>query len=155
MVISFLYFSHIRDTCGQDSFETLGKVFYRGSDAAVLVYDVTNSKTFDDLERWLEEIRGAAVPDGSKFFPVVVFGNKCDLQGAQVSAKKAKSWAESKAILKTFETSAKEGTQVEQGFHDLIKSLMDACADGTLPIDDIDPLKLKPNHQAEPIKVCC
>jgi len=45
----------IWDTAGQERFQSLGKSFYRGSDACILVYDVTNKKSFDSLEIWRNE----------------------------------------------------------------------------------------------------
>lgn len=45
----------IWDTAGQERFQSLGVAFYRGADCCVLVYDVNNSKTFDNLENWRDE----------------------------------------------------------------------------------------------------
>lgn len=45
----------IWDTAGQERFQSLGKAFYRGSDACILVYDVTDRSSFDGLAKWKEE----------------------------------------------------------------------------------------------------
>lgn len=45
----------IWDTAGQERFQSLGVAFYRGADCCVLVYDVNNAKTFDDLDNWRDE----------------------------------------------------------------------------------------------------
>ena len=45
----------IWDTAGQERFQSLGKAFYRGSDACILVYDVTDRNSFDGLAKWKEE----------------------------------------------------------------------------------------------------
>mmetsp|Transcript_15296 Transcript_15296/g.19848 ORF Transcript_15296/g.19848 Transcript_15296/m.19848 type:complete len:113 (+) Transcript_15296:39-377(+) len=45
----------IWDTAGQERFQSLGVAFYRGADACILVYDITNAKSFDGLDTWREE----------------------------------------------------------------------------------------------------
>ena len=45
----------IWDTAGQERFQSLGVAFYRGADCCVLVYDVNNVKTFEDLDNWRDE----------------------------------------------------------------------------------------------------
>jgi GTPase SAR1 family protein len=45
----------IWDTAGQERFQSLGSAFYRGADCCVLVFDVNNAKSFDDLDNWRDE----------------------------------------------------------------------------------------------------
>jgi Ras-related protein Rab-7A len=45
----------IWDTAGQERFQSLGVAFYRGADACVLVYDITNQKSFEQLDSWRDE----------------------------------------------------------------------------------------------------
>ncbi len=45
----------IWDTAGQERFQSLGSAFYRGADCCVLVFDVDNAKSFDDLDNWRDE----------------------------------------------------------------------------------------------------
>ncbi len=136
-----------RDTCGQDSFETLGKVFYRGTDAAILVYDVTRIKTFEDLDRWLLEINSAAQLGEDKIFPFVVFGNKCDLEGSQVLPKVAEAWSKNKGALNFYETSAKDGIQVEMGFVDIVNSILGPSPSNEENAQTDPPFKLEPIKQ--------
>mmetsp|Transcript_104706 Transcript_104706/g.301984 ORF Transcript_104706/g.301984 Transcript_104706/m.301984 type:complete len:136 (-) Transcript_104706:420-827(-) len=65
----------IWDTAGQERFHhgTLGSAFYRGADGAVLVYDVTNAKSFEQVEQWREELMQRIDSDPDQF-PVVVVG---------------------------------------------------------------------------------
>lgn len=65
----------IWDMAGQDQFEVVRSGFYRGSRAAALVYDVTSTDSLRNLRRWREEVL-KAVPGQ----PLLVVGNKCDLQ---------------------------------------------------------------------------
>lgn len=116
----------IWDTAGQERFQSLGVAFYRGADSCVLVYDITDSKSFENLESWMDEFLVHAAPRNSDTFPFVVLGNKADLGSSrrQVAASKAKSWCQSKGEIPHFETSAKEALNVEQAFHTIAKNAL-------------------------------
>jgi small GTP-binding protein len=74
----------IWDTAGQERFQSLGMGFYRGADACLLVYDVTDPHSLDNLDHWrkefLEQVGSGAgsLGDASTQFPFVVLGNKID-----------------------------------------------------------------------------
>merc|ERR1712146_676737 len=107
----------IWDTAGQERFQSLGVAFYRGADACVLVYDVTNVKSFQQLDSWREEFLIQAMPRDPDNFPFIVLGNKVDKPEAErlVNAAKAQSWCREKPTpIEHFETSAKMNMNVEQ-----------------------------------------
>lgn len=54
-MLSTLLRLQIWDTAGQERFQSLGSAFYRGADCCVLVFDVNNAKSFDDLDNWRDE----------------------------------------------------------------------------------------------------
>ncbi|KVI10722.1 Small GTPase superfamily [Cynara cardunculus var. scolymus] len=107
----------IWDTAGQERFQSLGVAFYRGADCCVLVYDVNVQKSFDSLNNWREEFLIQASPSDPENFPFVVLGNK-------VSEKKARAWCASKGNIPYFETSAKEGIDVEEAFQVISKNAL-------------------------------
>merc|ERR1712023_422714 len=75
----------IWDTAGQERFQSLGVAFYRGADACILVFDLTQKKSFDALTTWKEEFLIQSSPPGEpKAFPFVVLGNKSDLKDNRV-----------------------------------------------------------------------
>ncbi|KAH3669419.1 hypothetical protein OGAPHI_001540 [Ogataea philodendri] len=108
----------IWDTAGQERFQSLGVAFYRGSDCCVLVYDVTNTKSFENLQSWRDEFLIQANIKDPDNFPFVVIGNKIDVEENKrlVSSKKAQTVCASLGNLPYFETSAKEAVNVEQAF---------------------------------------
>jgi Ras-related protein Rab-7A len=110
----------IWDTAGQERFQSLGVAFYRGADCCVLVYDVNNERSFQNLENWREEFLAQASPADAENFPFIVLGNKTDQDGGQsrvVSEKKALSFcAASGNQCPHFETSAKEDSNVQDAF---------------------------------------
>jgi len=147
----------IWDTAGQERFQSLGVAFYRGADSCVLVHDITDSKSFDNLESWMDEFLVHAAPRNADTFPFVVLGNKADLASnrRQVSQAKAKSWCASKGDIPYFETSAKEALNVEQAFQTIAKNAL-AQEAAQKPIFIPDTLDLnKPTAKPEAGGGCC
>eukprot|EP01084_Bolivina_argentea_P010894 20326_1 len=116
----------IWDTAGQERFQSLGVAFYRGADSCVLVYDITDQKSFDSLDLWMDEFIAQAAPRNPKEFPFVVLGNKSDLAKTkrQVADAKARSWCKNKNDIPFFETSAKDNTNVEQAFQTVARNAL-------------------------------
>ncbi|KAI9317330.1 P-loop containing nucleoside triphosphate hydrolase protein, partial [Zopfochytrium polystomum] len=74
----------IWDTAGQERFQALGVAFWRGADACIIVYDVTNYASFRSVPNWLSEfIRQGDIGDPFNF-PIAVIGNKTDLVGERI-----------------------------------------------------------------------
>lgn len=69
----------IWDTAGQERYQSLGSAFYRGADACILVYDMTDARSFDSLDSWRDEFLVSAAPRDPDSFPFVVLGNKVDV----------------------------------------------------------------------------
>ncbi|CAA6657586.1 unnamed protein product [Spirodela intermedia] len=95
----------IWDTARQERFQSLGVAFYRGADCCVLVYDVNNMKSFDNLNNWRDQFLIQAIPSDPDNFPFVVLVTKL--------IKKSRAWCASKGNIPYFETSAKEVFNVE------------------------------------------
>ena len=115
----------IWDTAGQERFRTISSTYYRGAHGIIVVYDVTNRASFDNVKRWLTEIDKYAREGVNK----LLVGNKCECDDTvrQVPTAEGKSFAES-VSLNFLETSAKAGTFVDTAVlmmaHD-IKTRMD------------------------------
>ena len=75
------YKYQIWDTAGQEKYHSLAPMYYRNAAAALLVYDITNSKTFATLKAWVRELRELG-PEG---LTIVLCGNKSDLEAKRVS----------------------------------------------------------------------
>jgi Ras-related protein Rab-7A len=68
------------DTAGQERFQSLGVAFYRGADCCVLVYDVNNQKSFENLNNWKDEFLIQASPRDPQNFAFICVGNKIDME---------------------------------------------------------------------------
>lgn len=123
----------IWDTAGQERFHSLGTAFYRGCDGCILVFDVTNYRSFDSLENWKEDFVLEGAPDDPKTFPFVVVGNKVDRVRSSVDWERSGSascdratvqrWCTREAeargakdSMEYFEASAKDGSGVDEAF---------------------------------------
>lgn len=105
------------DTAGQEKFNSLGVAFFRGCNACVLVYDVTNRKSFDALAKWKREFLEHAAPRDAENFPIFVVGNKSDLSNERmVGVEDAESWARANTKMGYFETSGLNGTGLDALF---------------------------------------
>ncbi len=130
----------IWDTAGQEPFQSLGVAFYRGADACVLVYDQTDSKSFDSLDSWMDEFLVHAAPRDAEKFPFCVLGNKSDLaQGTKraVPAQRAGAWAASKGDVPSFETSAKDAQNVESAFQTIARNALNSTDQKPEPLPGI------------------
>ncbi|CAM9010693.1 hypothetical protein WICANDRAFT_30754 [Wickerhamomyces anomalus NRRL Y-366-8] len=106
------------DTAGQERFQSLGVAFYRGADCCVLVYDVTNQKSFENISLWKDEFLIQANVKNPENFPFVIIGNKVDVDDSKkvISTKKAQQFANNLGNLPLFQTSAKEAVNIDQAF---------------------------------------
>ncbi|EDW43414.1 GM26547 [Drosophila sechellia] len=133
---------YIWDTAGQERFQSLGVAFYRGADCCVLVYDVTAPNSFKNLDSWRDEFLIQASPRDPEHFPFVVLGNKVDLDNRQVSTRRAQQWCQSKNDIPYYETSAKEGINVEMAFQVIAKNALELEAEAEVINDFPDQITL-------------
>ena len=104
--------AQIWDTAGQERYRAITSAYYRGALGALLVYDVTKPTTFDNVTRWLKELRDHADAN----IVIMLIGNKTDLKHLRaVATEDAQTYAE-KEGLSFIETSALEATNVEKAF---------------------------------------
>ncbi|XP_074694043.1 ras-related protein Rab-8B isoform X2 [Strix aluco] len=110
----------IWDTAGQERFRTITTAYYRGAMGIMLVYDITNEKSFDNIKNWIRNIEEHASSDVER----MILGNKCDMnEKRQVSKEKGEKLAIDYGI-KFLETSAKSSINVEEAFFTLARDIM-------------------------------
>jgi len=102
----------IWDTAGQERFRTITSSYYRGAHGIVVVYDTTNQETFQNVQKWLQEIDRYAGEDVHR----LLVGSKSDLASERkVTADEAKDLAD-QMNLEHIETSSKDNNNVEEAF---------------------------------------
>ncbi|KAL8527370.1 hypothetical protein ACS0TY_005289 [Phlomoides rotata] len=129
--------AQIWDTAGQERYRAITSAYYRGAVGALLVYDVTRNVTFENVERWLKELRGHTDTN----IVVMLVGNKADLRHLRaISTEKAKSFAEREETF-FMETSALEALNVENAFTEVLTQIYHVVSRKALDIGD-DPSAL-------------
>ncbi|XP_063182606.1 ras-related protein Rab-31 isoform X2 [Chroicocephalus ridibundus] len=109
----------IWDTAGQERFHSLAPMYYRGSAAAVIVYDITKQDSFHTLKKWVKELK----EHGPENIVMAIAGNKCDLSDIrEVPMKDAKEYAESIGAI-VVETSAKNAVNIEELFQGISQQI--------------------------------
>ena len=107
----------IWDTAGQERYKAITSVYYKGAKGAFIVYDITSRKSFDNVDKWIEEIKEKT----SKEIKLVVIGNKIDLNDEREITSKEAMYKFKDMDIPLMETSALEDTNVNEAFIDLIK----------------------------------
>ncbi len=117
----------IWDTAGQERFRTLTSSYYRGAHAVVLVYDVNEPQSFQDLGRWLEEAKSFC---GTAETVFLLIGNKIDAAaGSAMAVPKDTGHAfakEHKMLFCLCSAKTKEG--VDQAFDEVARAVVDRLA---------------------------
>jgi Ras-related protein Rab-11A len=107
----------IWDTAGQERYRSITNAYYKGSKGALIVYDIAKQESFDNVDRWLSELRNHADSDVT----VILIGNKCDMEAdRRVSREAAQAKAEHYGI-PFMETSAYRSVNIEKAFKTMLE----------------------------------
>lgn len=114
----------IWDTAGQEKYNSLQGLFYKGADACIIVFDLTNISTFQTIIKWKDDFENhAGIRDPAKF-PFIIIGNKADMTSQiQVTDEKAQKFADEQNI-KYLAVSAKTGENVELAFQEISQKFL-------------------------------
>lgn len=145
--------TQIWDTAGQERFRAITAAYYRGAVGALLVYDIANHKSYQNVHHWLTELK----EHGDENIKVMLVGNKSDLRHLRVVASEdAKAFAEDNDI-DFIETSALDSTNVETAFHNVITDIYyhlinTSCQNSETHVDTIVPNddNQRPNEKLTP-----
>merc|ERR1711988_564690 len=108
------------DLAGAPEFFEVRNEFYKDTQGAILVYDVTKKVSFEALGNWVKELNKYA---GKRKIEVAVCANKADLSKRVVSEREARDWAQRHGYM-FYETSASSGENVETMFNDLFRRIV-------------------------------
>lgn len=150
--------AQIWDTAGQERYRAITSAYYRGALGALLVYDVTKPTTFENVSRWLKELRDHADSN----IVIMLIGNKTDLKHLRaVATEDAQGFAE-KEGLSFIETSALEATNVEKAFQTILAEIYRIISKKSLSSNEAAPTTIKEGQtlvvgaqEANTKKPCC
>lgn len=126
---------HLWDTAGQEHFRSIVSAYYKCIAAALLIFDVTNRETFDNLEHWLKDLRQKN--DSSDNLPIIILGNKTDVEERKVSFEEADEFAK-KHNVRYSDISVKNNIGIDEAMLRII--------------DDVDNIFIKNNVPCTGIK---
>lgn len=128
--------TQIWDTAGQERYRSITTAYYRGAVGALVAYDITKGKTFQNLNRWVTELKENAPPN----IIIMLVGNKCDLNHLrEVSSDEGKQFAE-KHGLYFIETSALDSTNVDTAFQNVVTEIYNSTGNN-FSKDSTEPYK--------------
>ncbi|MBN3306703.1 RB11A protein, partial [Amia calva] len=152
--------AQIWDTAGQERYRAITSAYYRGAVGALLVYDIAKHLTYENVERWLKELRDHADSN----IVIMLVGNKSDLRHLRaVPTDEARAFAE-KNGLSFIETSALDSTNVETAFQTILteiyrivsqKQMSDRRENDMSPSNNVVPIHVPPTTENKPKMQCC
>ena len=149
----------IWDTAGQERYRSITSAYYKGSKGCFIVYDITSTQTYDNIQKWYEEIKKTS----GKGISIILVGNKCDLENerkvtVEMGQDKAKN-----LNCPFFETSALNKTCIDEVFQTISEDIYNKSKnDKNLDEEDDDydivlkeekPVNLNVENKQE--KKCC
>ncbi|KAK8894943.1 hypothetical protein M9Y10_023385 [Tritrichomonas musculus] len=144
----------IWDTAGQERFRSISKSYFRNAVGAILVYDITNMQSFDQLTDWLNDLQTLCSPNAY----IILVGNKIDLESQrQVGAQQVKDFAE-RHHLESIETSALNGKNIKEAFARLAFEVTARVNNGQITVSTNriqPPPSLEQTQQNDEKKGCC
>jgi small GTP-binding protein len=109
----------IWDTAGQERYKSITSAYYKGSKGALVVYDISRKGTFENVDKWIEELKA----NGSEDVLIMLVGNKSDLEDKrEVKTEDVIKKAEQFKVA-FCETSALDGKNIDHAFDNLINEI--------------------------------
>ena len=110
----------IWDTAGQDRFRAITKNYYKGANGIILIYDVTNLQSYENVKNWISQIKEEANPN----VLIYLAGNKIDVNEEDKVVKTEEGQKIANELnLPFYETSAKNGVNVNEIFEDILEKI--------------------------------
>ena len=110
----------IWDTAGEEKYRSLAKNCYKGADGIILIYDISQKKTFHNIKIWYNDIKEHI--NISKV-AIIIVGNKTDLPNVEVNKELSEKFCE-QYNLQLIETSCKKNINIEKTFNSLIEKMI-------------------------------
>lgn len=109
----------IWDTAGSERYQSMTRNYFRGADGILLIFDITNFVSYNNIEKWIEQIK-ETTNDG---IPMYLIGNKIDLEEERIVGENELQYLVKNYSLKYKEVSAKSGVNIKETFFELAKEI--------------------------------
>ena len=111
------------DTAGEERYKSLTQNYFRNAEGVLLVFDVTNTDSFNNLKDWISSIK-LNMEGNNIFIPIVIIGNKLDMEDQREITKEQAEQFVSENKYKYFETSAKTGEGIDKSIRELASQIL-------------------------------
>ena len=125
----------IWDTAGQERFRTITTSYYKGAQAIIVVFDITDRDSFEHVKNWMADVDKFAKEGVLR----ILAGNKCDLEHQRKVSKDEGKELASRYGIDYIETSAKETTNIEELFFNTTDTFLSKQVSG--------PIKKTPSNE--------
>ncbi|XP_039265643.2 ras-related protein Rab-10-like [Styela clava] len=119
----------IWDTAGQEKFRSITTAYYRGAKGICIVYDITDTKSFERVNMWVKNIRMWAGDETE----CMILGNKCDQEDLRQVTKRDGENIAREYNMSFMETSAKNDINVDEAFHHILEKIVEKNKDKLRP----------------------
>jgi len=140
----------IWDTAGQERFHTITTSYYRGAMGIMLVYDITNPKSFDNIAKWLRNIDEHANEDVEK----MILGNKCDMEDKRMISRERGETIAREHGIRFLETSAKANINIDRAFLELAEAILNKQTAGQNQTENPDRVNVSRQDNKSGTKCC-
>ncbi|OHT11932.1 Ras-related protein RABA2b [Tritrichomonas foetus] len=113
--------AQIWDTAGQERYRAITSSYYKGANAAMVLYDITSSISFQNVQRWMKEVRD----NSEQNIVIMIIGNKSDLDNLRSVSKEDGMREAEREKTMFFETSACTAENVQEAFNTLISEVLE------------------------------
>ena len=141
------YRVNVNDTAGQERFRSLPLTYYQNADGALLLYDITDKDSFENVRKWMDDLNNNSRMGCKQ--TIFLIGNKIDLPDRAVTQEDAKDLAESLG-LEYYEMSAKANINI----HEIISRLFIKCLNNLVESEEGFKIKKKKKKKNEKKKCC-
>ena len=112
------------DTAGEERFRSVAPALLRGANGLILVYDVTQQQSFEEIGTYMEMFLDNVQVDLSSTLPVLLLGNKDDMPNQVVSKFDTERWCEKNHVSMHHRVSAKTGVGISEAILELVGTIM-------------------------------
>ncbi|KAG7265700.1 hypothetical protein CRUP_010444 [Coryphaenoides rupestris] len=112
------------DIAGQERFISMTRIYYKGASGCVILFDVTNSDSFQNCRLWKQDLDSKAMlPDGNPI-PCILLANKCDLPTRMVSTECISKFSQANGFMAWMETSVKDNRNISEAMRRLVEEVL-------------------------------
>lgn len=142
------------DTAGAEKFNSVGQSFYRNSVLCILVFDITDVESFKNVETWRKEFLEQLNPPNPNEFPLILIGNKCDMQNEmKVENEAIQNYCKEHNDMPFYMCSAKDNINLNEAFNKVVDMSLEKQKNEGDYVPQVPHIRIIPEPKKK--KKCC